>query len=129
MDTLERDDAETRITLHVPGIAPVSGTIAEFKAATTAIKGAMAEIGERLHQGDQGGIAAAKLRNFVERIERLESEKADLAADIKDVYAEAKGNGFDTKIMRKVIQLRKLEEPDRKEHDELLDLYRRALEI
>ncbi len=79
--------------------------------------------------GDTGGIAAAKLRSFVERIERLETEKADLGADIREVYAEAKGNGFDTKIMRQVIKLRKLEEPDRKEQDELLDLYRRALEI
>ena len=78
--------------------------------------------------GDTGGIAAAKLRSFVERIERLETEKADLGADIREVYAEAKGNGFDTKIMRQVIKLRKMEEPDRKEQDELLDLYRRALE-
>ncbi|MBI1245445.1 MAG: DUF2312 domain-containing protein [Alphaproteobacteria bacterium] len=79
--------------------------------------------------GDTGGIAAAKLRSFVERIERLETEKADLATDIREVYAEAKGNGFDTKIMRQVIKLRKMEEPDRKEQDELLDLYRAALEI
>jgi uncharacterized protein (UPF0335 family) len=79
--------------------------------------------------GDQGGIAAAKLKSFVERIERLETEKADLGADIREVYAEAKGNGFDTKIMRQVIKLRKMEEPDRKEQDELLDLYRRALEV
>jgi uncharacterized protein (UPF0335 family) len=79
--------------------------------------------------GDTGGIAAQKLRSFVERIERLESEKADLASDIKEVFAEAKGNGFDTKIMRKVIQLRKLPDEDRKEQDELLDLYRRALEV
>ncbi len=79
--------------------------------------------------GDTGGIAAAKLRSFVERIERLETEKADLGADIREVYAEAKGNGFDTKIMRQVIKLRTMEEPDRKEQDELLDLYRRALEV
>jgi uncharacterized protein (UPF0335 family) len=79
--------------------------------------------------GDTGGIAAAKLKSFVERIERLETEKADLGADIREVYAEAKGNGFDTKIMRQVIRLRKMEEPDRKEQDELLDLYRRALEV
>jgi uncharacterized protein (UPF0335 family) len=79
--------------------------------------------------GDTGGIAAAKLKSFVERIERLETEKSDLAADIREVFAEAKGNGFDTKIMRQVIKLRKMEEPDRKEQDELLDLYRRALEV
>jgi uncharacterized protein (UPF0335 family) len=74
-------------------------------------------------------IAGKKLRSFIEKIERLEAEKADLATDIREVYAEAKGNGFDTKIMRQVIKLRKLEEPDRKEQDELLDLYRAALEI
>ncbi|MCA3260438.1 MAG: DUF2312 domain-containing protein [Telmatospirillum sp.] len=79
--------------------------------------------------GEVGGIAAAKLKQFVEKIERLEAEKADLATDIREVYAEAKGNGFDTKIMRQVIKLRKMEEPDRKEQDELLDLYRAALEI
>lgn len=79
--------------------------------------------------GDTGGIAAAKLRSFVERIERLETEKADLGADIREVYAEAKGNGFDTKIMRQVIKLRKMEEDARKEMDEVLDLYRKALEV
>lgn len=79
--------------------------------------------------GGTGGVAAAKLRSFVERIEKLEQEKAELAADIREVYAEAKGNGFDTKIMRQVIRLRKMEEPDRREQDELLDLYRQALEV
>ncbi len=79
--------------------------------------------------GTTSSIAAAKLRSFVERIERLEQEKYELAADVRDVYAEAKGNGFDTKIMRQIIKLRKMEEPDRREQDELLDLYRRALEV
>ncbi|HTP81997.1 MAG TPA: DUF2312 domain-containing protein [Alphaproteobacteria bacterium] len=75
-----------------------------------------------------GGIAAEKLKSFVERIERLESEKTELAGDIREVYAEAKGNGFDTKIMRQVIRLRKMEVADRREQDELLELYRRALD-
>ena len=75
-----------------------------------------------------GGIAAVKLRAFVEKIERLEAEKADIATDIREVYAEAKGNGFDTKIMREIVKLRRMEEPDRKERDELLELYRRALD-
>ena len=79
--------------------------------------------------GSTGNIAAAKLKSFVERIEKLETEKTELSADIREVYAEAKGNGFDTKIMRQVIKLRKMEEPDRREQDELLDLYRRALEV
>ena len=79
--------------------------------------------------GSTSSIAAAKLRSFVERIEKLEAEKTELGADIREVYAEAKGNGFDTKIMRQVIKLRNMEEPDRREQDELLDLYRRALEV
>ena len=76
-----------------------------------------------------GGIAAAKLKSFVERIERLETEKAELGADVREVYAEAKGNGFDTKIIRQIIKLRKMEPADRNEQDELLDLYRKALEL
>ena len=77
---------------------------------------------------DVGGIAGDRLKSFVERIERLEEERRALGADIKEVYAEAKGNGFDTKIMRQVIRLRKMEVADRREQDELLELYRRALD-
>ena len=73
------------------------------------------------------GIAQGQLRSLVERIERLEEEKATIAGDIKEVYAEAKANGFDTKIMRQVIKLRKMETADRQEQDHLLDLYKRAL--
>ena len=75
-----------------------------------------------------GGIAAEKLKSFVERVERLETEKSELAGDIREVYAEAKGNGFDTKIMQQVIRLRRLDTADRREQDELLELYRRALD-
>jgi len=74
-----------------------------------------------------GGIAGDHLRSFIERIERLEEEKAGLTADIKDVYAEAKGTGFDVKIMRQLISLRKMEEHDRSEQEEILDLYKRAV--
>jgi uncharacterized protein (UPF0335 family) len=76
---------------------------------------------------DVGGIGADRLRSFVERIERLEEEKAALTADIREVYAEAKGNGFDTKIMRQIIKLRKMETADRQEQEALLDLYKRAI--
>ncbi|MCB9957034.1 MAG: DUF2312 domain-containing protein [Rhodospirillaceae bacterium] len=76
---------------------------------------------------DVEGIAADRLRSFIERIERLEEEKAALAADIKEVYGEAKGVGFDTKVMRQVIRLRKMEQADRREQEELLDLYKRAI--
>ena len=76
---------------------------------------------------DVGGIGADQLRSYIERIERLEDEKAALAADIREVYAEAKGNGFDTKTMRQVVRLRKLDNAEREEQEELLDLYKRAL--
>lgn len=76
---------------------------------------------------DVGGIAAEQLRSYIERIERLEEEKAGLAADVRDIYAEAKGTGFDTKIMRQILRLRKLEKEDRQEQEELLDLYKQAL--
>ena len=78
---------------------------------------------------DVGGIAGERLRAFVERVERLEEEKAALAADIKEVYAEAKGVGFDIKILRKIISLRKLDRSDRLEQEELLDIYMRALDM
>ena len=76
---------------------------------------------------DSGGIAGDHLKSFIERIERLEEEKAAIAGDIKEVYAEAKGTGFDTKIMRQIIRLRKMEANDRQEQEELLDIYMRAV--
>lgn len=76
---------------------------------------------------DGRGIAAEALRNFIERIERLEEERKGLADDVKDVYAEAKSHGFDPKIMRQVIRLRKMEEDARKEQEALIDLYAHAL--
>ena len=72
-------------------------------------------------------FAQGQLRSLVERIERLEEEKKTIAADIKEVYAEAKGNGFDTKILRKVISLRKKEATEREEEQSMLDLYMAAL--
>lgn len=74
-----------------------------------------------------GGVAAAQLRTFVERIERLNEEKRSLADDIKDVFAEAKGNGFDTKAMRKIIAERKMDAAERQEFESVLDIYRHAL--
>ena len=74
-----------------------------------------------------GTIAQDQLHAFIQRIERLEEEKTAIAADIKEIYAEAKGTGFDTKIMRKVISLRKKETAERQEEQALLDLYLHAL--
>jgi uncharacterized protein (UPF0335 family) len=72
-------------------------------------------------------LARDHLRSFIERIERLEEEKATLAADIREVYAEAKGTGFDPKIMRQVVRLRKMEPNDRQEQEHVLDTYLAAL--
>ena len=75
----------------------------------------------------KSGFAKEHLRSFVERIERLEEEKKALADDIREVYSEAKGTGFDTKVMRQVVRLRKMETADRQEQEAMLDLYLGAL--
>ena len=76
---------------------------------------------------EAGGVAAGQLRSFIERIERLEVEKKGISDDIRDVFAEAKGNGFDTKVMRQVIRLRKKDKAERQEEEAILDLYLQAL--
>ena len=76
---------------------------------------------------DVGGIAGERLKSFIERIERLEEEKAGLAADIKEVFAEAKGTGFDVKIIRQILKIRKMDTQDRREQEDLLTLYLQAL--
>ena len=75
------------------------------------------------------GFAVGKLKSFIERIERLEEEKTALGADIKEVYSEAKGTGFDTKIMRQVIRMRKLDKADFQEQEAMLDLYLTAMDM
>ena len=75
----------------------------------------------------EGNVAADQLRLFIERIERLEEEKKGIADDVRDVYSEAKSNGYDTKTMRKIVALRRLETHVRQEADALLDTYRNAL--
>ena len=72
-------------------------------------------------------VSAEQLRQFIERIERLEEEKRSFADDIKDVYAEAKSTGFDSKTMRKIVALRKMEKHHRDEADALMETYRKAL--
>ena len=76
---------------------------------------------------DVGGIAGERLKSFIERVERLEEEKRALAEDIKEVYAEAKGVGFDIKIMRQIIKIRKMDQDELDEQETLLDVYKRAL--
>lgn len=76
-----------------------------------------------------GGIASDRLRSLIERIERLEEEKKALGGDIRDIYAEAKSAGFNVKIMRTIIKLRKMNVSDREEQESLLETYRKALDL
>ena len=76
---------------------------------------------------DTQSVAADQLKSFIERIERLEEEKAALARDIKEIFLEAKGNGFDTKAMRKIQSLRKKDHAERQEEEAILELYMQAL--
>ena len=74
-----------------------------------------------------GNVAADQLRSIVERIERLEEEKANIGSDVRDVYAEAKANGYDGKALRQIVRLRKMDRHERDEAEYTLDLYKRAL--
>ena len=76
-----------------------------------------------------GGVSTDRLRSFVDRIERLEEEKMALAADIREVYSETKGAGFDVRVMRQLIRLRKLDKDDRTQMEEILSVYERALDM
>ena len=93
-----------------------SNNVAEFKSDK--------ESGEA---GDVAGVAGKRLLSFFDRIERLEEEKSALAEDIKEIYAEAKAAGFEVKIMRRVMKLRKMEIEKRREEDELITLYMSAI--
>lgn len=76
---------------------------------------------------DAGGIAGDRLRNIVDKIERLEDEKREVQEQIKEVFAEAKSEGFDVKVLRQVLKLRRLKPHDRSEQEELLELYKAAI--
>ena len=78
-------------------------------------------------QGDPNSVAADQLKSVIDRIERLEDEKAGIAGDIKDVYAEAKSNGFDVAALRTIIRLRKKDHAERQEEEAILELYLSAL--
>ena len=82
---------------------------------------------ETTDAASRGNIAADRLRSIIERIERLEEERKALGSDIKDIYAEAKSAGFDVKVLRQLIRVRKQEPAEVEEQETLLDVYRRAL--
>ncbi len=112
---IRADDAGSPL----PSTAPADIVRAGFPGST--------QFEVTLIMSDVGGIAADRLKSFVERIERLEEEKRGLQEDIKEVYAEAKGTGFDTKIIRQIIRLRKMDKADRQEQEAILELYKEAL--
>jgi uncharacterized protein (UPF0335 family) len=87
----------------------------------------MADAEEPQDHAQWGNIAADRLRSIIERIERLEEERKALASDIKDIYAESKSAGFDPKVIRKLISIRRQEPAEVEEQETLLDVYRRAL--
>lgn len=80
-------------------------------------------------QADLGGIATDRLRSLIERIEHLEEEKAAISSDIRDIFAEAKGAGFDVKVMRIILKLRKMNVADRDNQEYLTETYRKALDL
>ena len=82
-----------------------------------------------MSENEVGGIDSTRLNSLIERIERLEEEKKGISSDIRDIYAEAKGVGFDVKIMKAIIKLRKVNQADRDEQEFLLETYRKALNV
>lgn len=77
--------------------------------------------------GVSGGVAAAQIKSIIERVERLEEEKTALAGDIREIYAEAKSNGYDVKVLRQIVRIRKQDTAERQEQEAILDLYLHAL--
>ncbi len=80
-----------------------------------------------MSKSSEGEVSSDRLRSFILRIEKLEESKASVMEDIKDVYGEAKSTGFEVKIIRQIVRLRKMDVEKRREQDELLDLYKSAL--
>ena len=84
---------------------------------------------EHSKKAKAGEVSADILRSYIERIERLEEEKKALGGDIREIYAEAKGNGFEPRVMRKVVSLRRMKAADREEEEALLEVYRQAVGV
>ena len=84
---------------------------------------------EEEQKSEVGGIAADRLRSLIERIERPEEEKNGISSDLRDIFAEAKGAGFDVKTMRTILKLRKMNAADRDEQEFLIETYRKALDL
>lgn len=74
-----------------------------------------------------GNVSGDILKKYIERIERLEEEKSEISANIRDIYAEAKSSGFDAKVMKQIVKVRKMDQSERTEQEELFEIYRRAI--
>lgn len=106
----------TNVTIEAPGIAPIHTTMEAMRKASAALSN------DASHR-----FAKDQLKAIVERIERLEEEKKTIADDIRDVFAEAKGNGFDVKALRTIIRMRKMDANERAEQETILETYLQAL--
>jgi uncharacterized protein (UPF0335 family) len=117
---------ETTIVLEVPGCAPVRTNLATLKAATDVVLG---NKGRKPSVTDEPATRFAKdqLKAIIERIERLEEEKKTISDDIRDVYAEAKGNGYDVRALRTIVRMRKQDANERAEQETILETYLQAL--
>ena len=117
-----------------PVMKIVSESDKDDKNKTVQVNNQMQKIGKKIAPSDAKpsdvcGIAADRLRSLIERIERIEEKKKAISSDISDIYCEAKGDGFDPKIMRAIIKLRKMNASDRDEQEILIETYRRALDV
>lgn len=108
---------DSTVTLSGPGIEPITMTGEQFKAAAAGASG----------QAPATRFAKDQLKSIVERVERLEEEKKTISDDIRDVYAEAKGNGFDVKALRTIVKMRKQDPNERAEAETILETYMQAL--
>ena len=119
---------EATMTLTVDGVTTAPFTLDDLKAATAQVKQTMRETPEDDAVRERVvSMAARELRQFVDRYERLEAEKKDIADQAKEVLAEAKGRGYDVKVIKKLVALRKREPADVSEEEAILQLYREAL--
>nr|DAV98648.1 MAG TPA: UPF0335 protein [Caudoviricetes sp.] len=120
-------DELDRIVVDTNKFSSVLGNVVQLRGSEK--EPVMDIVKEADEKNNVGGIAVDRLRSLIERIERLEEEKKALSGDIRDIFAEAKSAGFDVKIMREILKLRKMNAADRDEQEYLLDTYRKALDL
>lgn len=124
---LQPTQSINRIVVDTNKFSSVLGNVVQLRGSEK--EPVMDIVKEADEKNNVGGIAVDRLRSLIERIERLEEEKKALSGDIRDIFAEAKSAGFDVKIMREILKLRKMNAADRDEQEYLLDTYRKALDL